>query len=46
MGTSRHISVGTFAVTSLLTQTVVFKLVPDQDQNATAVSNIIDFENK
>ena len=36
MGTSRHISVGTFAVTSLLTQTTVLKLVPDIEQtNAT-----------
>ncbi|XP_078489099.1 SLC26A2 anion exchanger isoform X1 [Ciona intestinalis] len=29
MGTSRHISVGTFAVTSLLTQSVVVRLVPE-----------------
>uniref|UniRef100_H2Z8K1 STAS domain-containing protein n=1 Tax=Ciona savignyi TaxID=51511 RepID=H2Z8K1_CIOSA len=29
MGTSRHISVGTFAVTSLLTQTVVVRFVPE-----------------
>ena len=40
MGTSRHISVGTFAVTSLLTQTVVLKLVPNQPQNVSIVSEI------
>ena len=40
MGTSRHISVGTFAVTSLLTQTVVLKLVSNQPQNVSIVSGI------
>jgi len=29
MGTSRHISIGSFAVTSLLTRTAVVRLVPD-----------------
>ncbi|XP_076823881.1 prestin-like isoform X2 [Clavelina lepadiformis] len=39
MGTSRHISVGTFAVTSLLTQAVVIRFVPDEPAAALILSN-------
>lgn len=42
MGTSRHISVGSFAVTSLMTQAVVFRYYPPDAlaANMTSVSDI------
>jgi len=33
MGTSRHISVGTFPVTSLLTQSVIVRLTSSEEEN-------------